>query len=259
MKVVNDGSRTDLTALNDEVQKIRWYHTIDLGNGIRTRGVDDSPKRLKDIGLPQDLTGKTVLDIGAWDGFFSFEAERRGAKRVLATDYFCWSGAGWGSKRGFELARRVFDSHVEDREIEVLDLSPDTVGGPFDVVLCLGVLYHMRHPLLALERVSSVTGRQLILDTQVDMLHCRRPAMAFYPDRELNDDETNWIGPNPPAVIGMLKTVGFHEVRIVYPDPVWLHLSFPARIRRAWKLKKQLGYPFLRTIDTGRMVFHAFR
>ena len=256
---MNEERCMDETALSDEVQKIHWYHTIDLGNGIMTPGVDDTRKRLKHIGLPEDLTGKTVLDIGAWDGFFSFEAERRGAKRVLATDSFCWSGAGWGSKTGFELARRVFDSHVEDLEIEVLDLSPDKVGGTFDVVLCLGVLYHMRHPVLALERVYSVTGRHLILDTQVDMLHCRRPAMAFYPDRELNNDETNWVGPNPPAVIGMLKTVGFREVRIIYPDPIWLHMSLPARIRRAWKLKSQLGYPFFRTIDTGRMVFHAFR
>jgi tRNA (mo5U34)-methyltransferase len=107
--------------------------------------------------MPADLSGKAVLDIGAWDGFFSFEAERRGASRVLATDSFCWDGGGWGSKAGFELARHALKSHVEDKWIVVEDLSPETVG-VFDVVFFLDVLYHMRHTLLVLERVASVTS-----------------------------------------------------------------------------------------------------
>ena len=56
------------------VAAVRWYHTIDLGGGIRTRGVDDTPLRLARIGLPSSLEGCSVLDVGAWDGFFSFEA-----------------------------------------------------------------------------------------------------------------------------------------------------------------------------------------
>ena len=79
----------------------------------------------------------TVLDIGSWDGFFAFEAERRGASRVLATDSFCWNGDGWGTKDG-SIARKVFNSKVEDLEIDVLELSPEKVG-TFDLVLCLGV------------------------------------------------------------------------------------------------------------------------
>ena len=88
-----------------KAEAIRWYHTIDLGGGVVTRGIDDSPFRLARLDLPQSLAGLTVLDIGAWDGFFSFEAERRGAARVVAADYFSWHGGGWGSKAGFELAR----------------------------------------------------------------------------------------------------------------------------------------------------------
>ena len=86
-------------------EAIRWYHTIDLGGGVVTKGIDDSALRLARLDLPQSLAGLTVLDIGAWDGFFSFEAERRGAARVVAADYFSWHGDGWGSKAGFELAR----------------------------------------------------------------------------------------------------------------------------------------------------------
>ena len=96
--------------------------------------------------------GLSVLDIGAWDGFFSFECERRGASRVVAADYFSWHGSGWGTKAGFTLARDVLGSKVEDVDIDVMDLTPERVG-TFDLVLFLGVLYHLRHPLLALERV----------------------------------------------------------------------------------------------------------
>ena len=110
--------------LKNEVAKIRWWHKIDLGNGIVTPGYDQSSTKLKKLKIPKDLSGKTVLDIGAWDGFFSFEAERRGAKRVLAIDSFCWSGEGWGTKAGFNLARKALGSKVEDREMEVLDISP---------------------------------------------------------------------------------------------------------------------------------------
>ena len=201
-------------ALKRDVAAIPWWHTIDLGNGIVTPGKDPTPARLPEIRLPDDLTGLSVLDVGAWDGFFSFEAERRGARRVLATDSFCWGRGGWGTKDGFELARRARGSKVEDLDIDPLDLSPDKIG-TFDVVLYLGVLYHMRHPLLALERVASVTGGRLILQTQVDLAGITRPAIAFYQGSELHGDPTNWSGPNPAAVVAMLRTVGFSEVQVV--------------------------------------------
>lgn len=180
--------------LRARVEQIHWYHTIDVGNGIRTPGVDDTPRKLNTLRMPEDLEGKSVLDVGPWDGFFSFEAERRGAANVLATDSFCWSGEGWGSKEGFSLARETLGSKVRDMEIEVHELSPETVG-VFDVVLFLGVLYHLENPLLALERIHSVTGNRLILSTETDLLWTASPAMAFYPTDELNHDPTNWWGP----------------------------------------------------------------
>ena len=206
----------DRATLRAEVEKLKWWHPIDLGDGLVTPGADIHIRaRLAEIQMPGDLTGRSVLDIGAWDGFFSFEAERRGAARVLATDSFCWDGGGWGTIAAFDLARRALNSRVEDKWIQVLDLSPETVG-VFDVVLFLGILYHMKHPLLTLERVASVTRDQLIMQTQVDMLGIDRPAMAFYPGTELNGDPTNWVGLNPAAVVAMLKTVGFERVDIIY-------------------------------------------
>ena len=206
---------------------IRWYHTIDLGDGLITKGIDDSPQRLATLALPSSLAGRSVLDIGAWDGFFSFEAERRGAERVVATDHYSWHGTGWGSKRGFELARTALGSKVEDVDIDVMSLSPERIG-TFDVVFFLGVLYHLRHPLLALERVASVTRSLLIVETVVDMAGIGRPAAAFYPTRELNNDPTNWWAPNVPALEAMLRDVGFDEVTTVTPTP-----SAPYRAARA--------------------------
>ncbi|MBV9284880.1 MAG: DUF1698 domain-containing protein, partial [Acidimicrobiia bacterium] len=185
--------------LREAVSRLRWHHTMDLGHGVVTPGGDATLEKLAKLGLPGSLAGKTVLDIGAWDGFFSFEAERRGASRVVAMDYHCWlRSEGHPSKAGFELARRVLGSSVEDVTLDVMELGPDHLG-MFDVVLFLGVLYHVRHPLLALERVFSVTRRQLILSTQVDLTAIARPAIAFYQGGELNNDTTNWCGPNPAA------------------------------------------------------------
>ena len=241
-----------LTAEVDELRRrvaeVRWFHTIDLGDGVITPGEDDTPAKLRTLHLPQDLTGISVLDIGAWDGFFSFEAERRGATRILATDDFCWGGDGWGTKAGFHLAHRALGSKVESKEIGVLDLSPETVG-VFDLVFFLGVLYHMRHPLLALERVASVTGRHLILETGVDMAWFRKPLIAFYPGAEAAGDPTNWCGPNPAAVVAMLKVVGFRRVQVV--DRL-APLRALARSARQSLATRQL---FL----ISRYVFHAWR
>jgi tRNA (mo5U34)-methyltransferase len=204
-----------MDALRAEVEQIPWFHHIDLGNGIITPGRDmDSLAKIRFHQIPEDLTGKSVLDIGAWDGLFSFEAEKRGARRVLATDAFIWEDKAWGSKRGFELARRALQSKVEDLTIDVMDLSPERVG-TFDVVLFLGVLYHLRHPLYALERVASVCDEMVILGTQIDMLSHDRPAAAFYPTDELNGDSTNWWGPNVACVRAMLNDVGFKRVDVV--------------------------------------------
>src|SRR5438067_203919 len=79
-------SETEQENLRKEVAQITWFHRIDLGHGIITPGPDDSPAKLKGLRLPVNLQGISVLDVGAWDGFFSFEAERRSASRILATD-----------------------------------------------------------------------------------------------------------------------------------------------------------------------------
>jgi tRNA (mo5U34)-methyltransferase len=239
--------------LQTRVAAHRWYHTIDLGGGLVTRGTDDSPYRLAQVDLPQSLAGKSVLDIGAWDGFFSFEAERRGAARVVAADYYSWHGTGWGTKEGFRIARQALNSRVEDVDIDVMDLSPERVG-TFDVVLFLGVLYHLKHPLLALARVASVCRDLLILETVVDLEGIDRAAIAFYPERELNNDPTNWCGPNHAAVHAMLRTVGFSRSTAITPRRSSLYraaraTSHALRGKNSWSLAYRQD----------RGVFHAMK
>src|SRR4029450_11102682 len=125
-------TRTMDSRLRLQADALRWYHTIDLGHGVVTKGVDDTPLRLARIDFPHSLDGRTVLERGAGDGFFSFEAERRGASRVVATDHYSWDGLGWGTgkgKAGFELAREALHSRVEDVDVDVLELSPERLGG----------------------------------------------------------------------------------------------------------------------------------
>jgi len=236
-----DVAAAEVRALQQEVSKIRWYHRINLGHGIITPGCDSSAGQLERMHLPESLAGMTFLDIGAWDGLYSFEAERRGAKRVLATDGYVWLNKTWGSKAGFNLARRVFKSRVEDMELDVMDASPERIG-MFDVVLFAGVLYHLRHPLLALERVFSVTKRLLILETHVDLSQIERPVMAFYPNNELGRDASNWWGPNTSCVLSMLRSVGFQKLSVVSQ-------SFPADTDTL--SPEQITY--------GRIVVHAER
>jgi tRNA (mo5U34)-methyltransferase len=238
--------------LRGEVSKIRWFHHIDLGHGLVTPGEGDCRAILKTLRLPDSLAGLTVLDIGAWDGFFSFECERRGAKRVLATDSVCWSGSGsgpgWGTKAGFDLAKRALGSQVEELKIDVMDLTPERVGR-FDLVLFLGVLYHLRHLLLGLERVAGVTapGGCAVVETFLDLMGLRRPAAAFYPGAELAKDPTNWWGPNPGAVEGLLHSAGFNRV---------LKISAPSRLGC---LGAGLRARSLSRAQQGRGVFHAWR
>lgn len=206
--------------LAERVKAIDWYHTIELPGGVVTPGVNNSPLALARLDLPRSLAGKSVLDVGAWDGFYSFEAAKRGAARVLATDSFVWQGR-W-QQSGFLLARQALglEGVVEDRFIDVMDLSPEALGGTFDVVLFLGVLYHLRDPITALQRVSSVCDGLLLVETETALNFLPFPAARLWPGRELKDDDTNWWSMNRAALLALLRIFGFRDVRVAYQTPL---------------------------------------
>ncbi len=231
-----------------------WFHSIDLGDGVITPGQKDTLSEVDHLKLP-DLTGRTVLDIGAYDGFYSFEAERRGAKRVVAADHWAWNWPGSDARGNFELAHRILGSTVEMREISVEDISAETLGTTFDVVLFLGVLYHAPDPIGYLRNLRSVTDGVAIVETVVDLLDVPVPAAAYYHASTMNGDASNHFGPNRPAVEGMLLDVGFS--RVVAFDPWtsskdWGIASAPTPSLPGRLLRR------MRRPRSGRMVFHAY-
>ena len=199
-------------AFIEKVNSLPWFHQIDLGDGIV------SPGRAKLEGLKRQadamfgsisLIGKSVLDIGCIDGFYSFEACKRGAKRVLAIDHFIWRDS--RCREAFDIARARVAPQVEVMDIDVFDLTPQAVG-KFDVVLFSGVFYHLRNPFLAIERIAELATEVLVVETHLDAMDVGRPAMIFYPTTELNNDPSNWWGPNTACVEAMLRDVGFKTI-----------------------------------------------
>ncbi len=202
-----------------------WFHQIEVAPGVVTPGGDASASKLEWWDLPHDLHGKRALDIGCYEGFFSFAMERRGAE-VVATDIWAYGS------NGFKICKELLGSNVEYRQASVYDLNPETFGY-FDIVLFAGVLYHLRHPLLALERVRSVCTDAAFIETQVcdNALVCGDGSMSalsvaapglvdvpmaqFYPGGELWGDTSNWFSPNLAALEGWLTTSGFNIDRTI--------------------------------------------
>ncbi|HON55857.1 MAG TPA: DUF1698 domain-containing protein [bacterium] len=197
-----------------------WWHKIEVGYGLLTPGHQGginnklaTYETLQRIKMPKDLSGKKVLDIGTWDGYFSFEAEKRGAKEILAIDNHYRLEKNIGSS-GFEIAKKILASKVKYKILDVYDISPEKIGY-FDVVLFLGVLYHLKHPLLALEMISNITNNLMILETYYVNKYEKDMIGIFYEKNELNDDSTNWWGFNKKCLEALIRTAGFKKVEII--------------------------------------------
>jgi tRNA (mo5U34)-methyltransferase len=184
-----------------------WWHSFELPDGTLIEGVSDlaaQKRRIAQFPLPQDLRGKRVLDVGAWDGWFSFEMERRGAE-VVAIDR-------WENPRFYEI-RRMLGSKVDYREMDVYELHPDKIG-TFDIVLFMGVLYHVKHPLLALERVCSVATDMAIVESFVLKEPGERKLLEFFEYDEFGGQFDNWFGPTVSCLAALCRTAGFARVDV---------------------------------------------
>ncbi len=202
-----------------------WVHNIDLG-GVQTAPnhfLGDYPRMVwRTIGgaLPADLSGRTVLDVGCNAGFFSLEMKRRGAARVVGID----SDARYLAQA--RLAGEVSGLDVELHELSVYDVA--RLGERFDVVLFMGVLYHLRHPLLALDLLHDhVVGDLMVFQSMLRGSHGSIPVEDDYPFSEQEifnhpafpkmhfvegayaGDWTNWWVPNRACAEAMLRSAGF--------------------------------------------------
>ncbi|MEY2472083.1 MAG: tRNA (mo5U34)-methyltransferase [Actinomycetota bacterium] len=167
----------EAAAIVDQIKGLMWYHTIDLGHGVRTPGYVDHRSQLPHYGLPQSMEGMRCLDIATFDGFFAFEFERRGATDVVANDVANKAdidcprqmlrdveGFGLSGRTGdaYAVAHRILNSKVQRVERSVYDLDP-TVDGMFDFVFISDVLLHLRDPQTAIERAYSVCRGELVI------------------------------------------------------------------------------------------------
>jgi tRNA (mo5U34)-methyltransferase len=242
-----------------QVEKLGpWFHNLDL-NGVPTAPehfLGDYPAvkwRRFSAALPQDLRGKSVLDIGCNAGFYSMEMKRRGAAQVLGVD----SDADYLRQARF--AAEVNDLDIEFRELSVYDVG--ALGKKFDIVIFMGVLYHLRHPLLALDLIREhAVGELLVFQSMqrgsADVGEFAQdydfwdrgafdlpefPKLQFIEHRYAGDP-TNWWVPNRACAEAMLRSAGFEvtahpedEVYFCKPvEPPWgFGAAYPVRGSRA--------------------------
>jgi tRNA (mo5U34)-methyltransferase len=210
-----------------------WYHTIELPDGRTTPGIYNHRPYLPLYGLPESLAGKTVLDVGAASGFFTFEFEDRGAA-VTATDLPTWGAHDLGANYQPELTPAGAESYLHEpflfahrargsRAARILtsiyDITPETTG-TFDVVFCGSVLIHLSDPAMALRRLQAVTREAAIIATVVYPLDVADPVALF--TGHLKGD--TWWAPNRAAFEALVQSAGFSgwewfsEFRLDYAD-----------------------------------------
>jgi tRNA (mo5U34)-methyltransferase len=179
---VANESRAELL---ERARKRSWYHTLELEPGEWTDGWFDLRPSVERYGLPTDMTGMRALEVGCWDGFWSFEMERRGAE-VVAIDLDDERDLDWPPRRrpesypeeprgaGFALAHAIKESRVERVVCSVYDATPERFG-TFDLVFCGSVMIHLRDAMLAIERIHALTDDRFISCEAFD------PALSLLP------------------------------------------------------------------------------
>jgi tRNA (mo5U34)-methyltransferase len=189
-----------------------WHQRFELAPGIFSPGANDVDWLLHTAGVPTDLTGASVLDIGTTNGGAAFTLERRGASKVVATDIVD------PMHFGFEAIRSALGSNVEFRQLSVYELSR-VMQEQYDYVVFWGVLYHLRHPLLALDNVRAMTAGTAYLETAV--CDGELPELAetktvrFYRRDELGGDSSNWFAPTTSTLIDWCHTCGFEPTNAI--------------------------------------------
>lgn len=256
-----------------------WFHTIDFGEGICSPGqvpMEYLQRVLMSFQIPDDLTGKRVLDIGTYDGFFAFECERRGAD-VVAID------VNPPDLRCFALAHELLGSGVRYHHMSVYELAAEKLGGQFDLVLFFGVFYHLRHIIMSLDNIWSVLkpdgelrleghicdnhfilgdGTVTTLE-QIDPRLLTTPIFRFYRRNELNPvDWSNWFGGNSAAILECLGSAGFAQAKLL---TTWgSRGAFSARkdpkLPREWEIGSYEGTKFIYKPDgSWDVVWHDLR
>ncbi len=196
------------TELEEAIKKYDWYQRIPLGCGLFTPGTteSDSERKLQFMQLPENLAGKSVLDVGCNEGFFTFEAERRGAVRALAIDQR------EKHREKFELVRRILGLTAEFRTMSLYDLDPAVIG-QFDIVFFLAVFHHLRYPFLALDKLAAVTKEVAIMEVLEAVPKKPSQQAAFV--RRLGSQGQLRMLPTREFLLEILEQAGFTRVEFL--------------------------------------------
>ena len=218
-----------------------WFHTFALAPGIYTPGIArDHGYRLAVLGADR-FAGRSVLDVGAFDGFYSFLAEARGARRVVAVDnqqYVDWVRARFGvtlqGGAGFRAIAGLIGSRVEYRRIDALDVHE--LGERFDVVLCFGVLHRVTDPIRLLGALVDVLapGGEIVLETYGSHLPADVPAIEVHEPGDVyaRDGFVYW-GFSAEGLRRLARIAGFGEVEVVDELEIDRHPRILALLRSA--------------------------
>ena len=189
------------------MNSVSWYHSIEI-NGMMPIDIRTSLQyqMWAAQNIPDDLSGKSVLDIGCADGFYSFLAESRGAKRVVAVDFMKWDG--------FDVAKKLLDSKVEHKILKVEHL--EELKEKFDVIFFFGVYYHLANPVDALQKIFLKVndgGNAFLAGHIVDS---GESLMCYYDEFEMHpNDDSNWWAASPSCITQIAKRVGFKDAKLV--------------------------------------------
>ncbi|MDX6645465.1 MAG: tRNA (mo5U34)-methyltransferase [Miltoncostaeaceae bacterium] len=229
-----------------DAQRVRdsvplWFHTFALAPGIYTPGIArDHRYRLPVLGADR-FAGRSVLDIGAFDGFYSFLAEVRGARRVVAVDneqYVDWVRARFGltlaGGAGFRAIAGLIASRVEYRRMDALDVRE--LGERFDVVLCFGILHRVTDPIALLQALADVLapGGEIMLETYGSHLLAGAPAIEVHEPGDVyaRDAFVYWGFP-AEGLRRLGRIVGLDEVEVVDQPEIDGHPRIIAVLRAA--------------------------
>lgn len=236
-----------------------WFHNVDLGQGIWTN--PDDPRAYKpelrwgliEPHVPDDLSGKTVLDLACNDGYYSVMMKRRGASRVLGIDV---------DESSLKRARFLAEVYGVDVEFRIEDVYRFCLRNTehFDYVMFLGLFYHLRHPLLVLDHMAAIVRERLYfqsvirgaqdtegfetrddypIDETIAFENRAFPKM-FFLEKRFNNDPTNWWIANGPGLIGVLRSAGFEVIQTVDPQ---VFVCKPVRKPKSVKVCDHVSFP----------------
>ena len=189
-----------------------WHQRFELAPDVWTPGTSPVAWLCDLAELPQDLSGLTALDVGTTNAGTAFELERRGAARVVAVDIY---DADWFGVRALS---EFLGSGVEYVQASVYEL-PTRFFERFDIVVLWGVLYHLRHPLLALDAIREITAGHVSLesavcDAELPADQRARAIARFYRHDELGGDGSNWFAPTAVGLEDWCSSAGFEVERL---------------------------------------------